>query len=102
MWCFYQRERICVPIEEAVDEMNEFERRTNASIATSLRSPPRSSERSKNVKKDSPKNIPNSNKNARSLSRSNSICNTTPKYVGPTNKSCKVSILITLLGAFKL
>ncbi|CAH1414139.1 unnamed protein product [Lactuca virosa] len=83
------RERICVPIEEAVDEMNEFERRTNASIATSLRSPPRSSERSKNVKKDSPKNIPNSNKNARSLSRSNSICNTTPKYVGPTNKSCK-------------
>ncbi|KAL4573478.1 hypothetical protein LXL04_020286 [Taraxacum kok-saghyz] len=38
------RERICVPIEEAVDEMNEFERRTNAAIATTLRSPPRSSE----------------------------------------------------------
>ncbi|KAL4590845.1 hypothetical protein LXL04_003788 [Taraxacum kok-saghyz] len=38
------QERICVPIEEAVDEMNEFERRTNAAIATTLRSPPRSSE----------------------------------------------------------
>ncbi|KAL4573477.1 hypothetical protein LXL04_020285 [Taraxacum kok-saghyz] len=38
------RERICVPIEEAVDEMNEFEKRTNAAIATTLRSPPRSSE----------------------------------------------------------
>ncbi|KAI3699031.1 hypothetical protein L2E82_43022 [Cichorium intybus] len=79
------RERICVPIEEAVDEINDFERRTNAAIATTLRSPPRS-ERSKNVKKDS-KNIPKSNKNA-SLSRSSSI-NNTPKYVGPSNRGCK-------------
>ncbi|KAL4573548.1 hypothetical protein LXL04_020358 [Taraxacum kok-saghyz] len=78
------QERICVPIEEAVDEMNESERRTNASIATTFRSPPRSSERTKNVNKKDSKNIPN----PKTMSRSSSI-NNTPKYVGPSNRGCK-------------
>ncbi|KAL4583248.1 hypothetical protein LXL04_007816 [Taraxacum kok-saghyz] len=50
-------------------DLNEFERRTNASIATTLRSPPRSSERTKNVNKKDSKNIPN----PKTMSRSSSI-----------------------------
>ncbi|MFS8032920.1 putative mitogen-activated protein kinase CMGC-MAPK family [Helianthus anomalus] len=81
------RERICVPIEEAVDEINTFERRTNAAIASSLESPPRSERcnESKTVKNDS-NIIPNSRKNP-DLPRSS--CTNTPKYVGPSNRSCK-------------
>ncbi|KAK1437674.1 hypothetical protein QVD17_03470 [Tagetes erecta] len=84
------RERICVPIEEAVDEINDFERRTNAAIAHTLESPPRSprSERcneSKTLKKDS-NIIPNSHKNP---DLSSSSCTNTPKYVGSSNRSCK-------------
>ncbi|GKE05439.1 hypothetical protein Tco_1397457 [Tanacetum coccineum] len=41
------QERICVPIEE-VDEINDFERRTNATIAATLKNPP-GSERSQQV-----------------------------------------------------
>ncbi|XP_024993845.1 mitogen-activated protein kinase 9-like isoform X2 [Cynara cardunculus var. scolymus] len=75
------RERICVPIEEAVDEIIDFERRTNAAIATTLQSPPRSDRcnESKNLKKDSniiPKNPAIS----------------TPKYVGASNRSCKETL----------
>ncbi|KAJ9549047.1 hypothetical protein OSB04_021590 [Centaurea solstitialis] len=72
------RERICVPIEEPVDEIIDFERRTNAAIATTLRSPPRSERcnESKNLKKDSTNIIP---KNP-------------PKYVGPSNRSCKETL----------
>ncbi|KAI3714346.1 hypothetical protein L1987_72944 [Smallanthus sonchifolius] len=81
------RERICVPIEEAVDEINNFERRTNAAIANTLQSPPRSERcnESNTLKKDS-NIIPNSHKNP-DLTRSS--CTNTPKYVGPSNRSCK-------------
>ncbi|KAD1391132.1 hypothetical protein E3N88_42895 [Mikania micrantha] len=82
------RERICVPIEEGVDEINNFERRTNAAIANTLQSPPRSERcnESETLKKDS-NIIPNSHKNP-DLCRSSSNTNT-PKYVGSSNRSCK-------------
>lgn len=88
---FFQRERISVPIEEAVDEINDFERRTNAAIATTLQSPPRSERcnESKTVKKDS--NIIQNSPRKPDLPRSSTT--NTPKYVGPSNRSCKVSIL---------
>lgn len=64
------RERVCAPINEAADENKEFEKRSAASVATTLESPPKA----EGLEKGNVENGPSKpNHSARSLLKSASI-----------------------------
>ncbi|RVX18061.1 Mitogen-activated protein kinase 9 [Vitis vinifera] len=64
------RERVCAPINEAADENKEFEKRSAASVATTLESPPKA----EGLEKGNVENGPSKpNQSARSLLKSASI-----------------------------
>ncbi|GMP32951.1 hypothetical protein CsSME_00006478 [Camellia sinensis var. sinensis] len=62
------RERVCVPKDEATSQNNDFEVRTTASVATTLKSPP-----SENANTDAQNGPSKPNYSARSLLKSASI-----------------------------
>ena len=67
---FFFRERVCAPINEAADENKEFEKRSAASVATTLESPPKA----EGLEKGNVENGPSKpNQSARSLLKSASI-----------------------------
>lgn len=70
MLYFFFRERVCAPITETADENAEFEKRSAASVATTLESPPKT----EGLEKENVENGPSKpNHSARSLLKSASI-----------------------------
>ncbi|KAG8388020.1 hypothetical protein BUALT_Bualt02G0081800 [Buddleja alternifolia] len=66
------RERVPAPKDEAVEE-NDFEKRSSASVATTLESPPREGEGSENMNGSAQNGLSKGNYSARSLLKSASI-----------------------------
>ncbi|GFS32345.1 MAP kinase 9 [Actinidia rufa] len=69
----YPRERVCVPKDETTLENNDFEKRTAASVATTLQSPPKESEGSEYANTNAQNGLSKPNYSARSLLKSASI-----------------------------
>ncbi|GFZ12283.1 MAP kinase 9 [Actinidia rufa] len=67
------RERVCLPKDETTSENNDFEKRTAASVATTLQSPPKESEGSEYANTNSQNGPSKPNYSARSLLKSASI-----------------------------
>ncbi|PSR84692.1 Mitogen-activated protein kinase [Actinidia chinensis var. chinensis] len=67
------RERVCVPKDETTSENNDFEKRTAASVATTLQSPPKESEGSEYANTNAQNGLSKPNYSARSLLKSASI-----------------------------
>ncbi|KAL6973617.1 Mitogen-activated protein kinase 9 [Sarracenia purpurea var. burkii] len=67
------RERVFAPKNETISQNNDFEKRTAASVATTLQSPPKQSEESENANTNAQNGASKPNYSARSLLKSASI-----------------------------
>lgn len=100
LFCF--RERVTAPKDETDNQNNDFERRTAASVATTLESPPKSQQDGSDNVSTGAQNGPNKpNYSARSLLKSASI--SASKCIGvKPRQDLEVSVLmkINLLSLF--